>query len=154
MGGHTSPVEVARKQILLYEAGLRWLEQLVREHGIDCNWNPVGKFHAAAGEAGAESLRASLAQYREWGVSYEEFDRDTLRLKLGTSYYQYGYYSPHNVFVQPAALIRGLADSLPANVVLLEGEPVVSLGESSPFQVTTSRARYVADRVVLAFKSR
>lgn len=150
MAGHTSPVEVARTQIRLYEAGLKWLDQLVREHGIDCNWNPAGKFHAAAGDAGVESLRASIAQYREWGVSYQEFDRDALRQKLGTSYYRYGYHSPNNVFVQPAALIRGLADSLPENVVLLEGEPVVSLSESSPFEVATTQARYTADRVVLA----
>ena len=59
MGGHTSPLEVARKQIRLYDAGLRWLEQLVREHRIDCSWNPVGKFHAAASDSGVKNLSAS-----------------------------------------------------------------------------------------------
>ncbi|MEM5340498.1 NAD(P)/FAD-dependent oxidoreductase [Paraburkholderia azotifigens] len=150
MGGHTSPLEVARKQIGLYDSGLRWLAQLVREHGIDCGWNPIGKFHAAASDSGIENLNASLAQYREWGVDFEEFDRDALQEKLGTSYYRYGFHSPNNVFVQPAALIRGLADSLPANVVLVENEPVVELSESSPFRITTSEAEYVADRVILA----
>lgn len=150
MGGHASPLEVARKQIGMYGAGLRWLEQLVRENGIDCGWNPVGKFHAAATEAGVQNLEASLAQYREWGVPYELFDRDALREKLGTTYYQYGYHSSNNVFVQPAALIRGLADSLPSNVVLVEGEPVVSLDGGPRFRVGTVRAEYVADRVVLA----
>lgn len=150
MGGHTSPVEVARKQIRMYDAGLKWLAQLVRENGIDCKWNPVGKFHAAASEAGVENLHASLAQYREWGVNYEEFDRDALQQKLGTSYYRYGYHSSSNVFVQPAALIRGLADSLPPNVVVAENEAVVSLGEAAPFRVTTSRGEYIADRLILA----
>ncbi|WP_428983464.1 NAD(P)/FAD-dependent oxidoreductase [Paraburkholderia phymatum] len=150
MGGHTSPLEVARKQIRLYDAGLHWLEQLVREHRIDCGWNPVGKFHAAASEAGVQNLSASLAQYREWGVSFEEYDRDALREKLGTGYYRYGFHSPNNVFVQPAALIRGLADSQPSNVVLVESEPVIALSESSPFRITTSAAEYTADRVILA----
>ncbi|WP_420800028.1 NAD(P)/FAD-dependent oxidoreductase [Paraburkholderia tagetis] len=150
MGGHTSPLEVARKQIRIYEAGLHWLEGLVREHRIDCNWNPAGKFHAAASEAGVQNLMASLAQYREWGVNFEVFDREALQEKLGTSYYKFGYHSPNNVFVQPAALIRGLADSLPSNVLLVEGEPVVSLSKSSPFCVTTSKTQYTADRVVLA----
>lgn len=150
MGGHTSPLEVARKQIRIYEAGLHWLEGLVREHRIDCNWNPAGKFHAAASEAGVQNLMATLAQYREWGVDFEVFDREALQAKLGTSYYKFGYHSPNNVFVQPAALIRGLADSLPSNVFLVEGEPVVSLSKSSPFCVTTSKAEYTADRVVLA----
>jgi glycine/D-amino acid oxidase-like deaminating enzyme len=107
MGGHTTPLEVARKQIRLYDVGLRWLEQLVRDHRIDCSWNPVGKFHAAASDSGVENLSAS-------------------------------------------ALIRGLADSLPANVVLVENEPVVELSESSPFRIATSEAGYVADRVILA----
>ncbi|MEX3933794.1 NAD(P)/FAD-dependent oxidoreductase [Paraburkholderia phymatum] len=150
MGGHTSPLEVARKQIRLYDAGLHWLEQLVREHRIDCRWNPVGKFHAAASDAGVQNLSASLAQYREWGVNFEEYDRDALHEKLGTSYYRYGFHSPNNVFVQPAALIRGLADSQPANVVLIESEPVIALSESSPFRITTTEAEYTADRVILA----
>ncbi|MBP0619247.1 NAD(P)/FAD-dependent oxidoreductase [Cupriavidus consociatus] len=150
MGGHTSPVEVARKQIRMYDAGLRWLEQAVREHGIDCGWNPIGKFHAAASEAGVENLQATLSQYRDWGVAYTEFDRSALEQKLGTSYYRYGYHAPNNVFVQPAALIRGLADSLPANVLLAENEPVVSLSHAAPFKVRTIRAEYTADRVMLA----
>ena len=150
MGGHTSPLEVARKQIRMYDTGLKWLEQLVHEHGIDCNWNPVGKYHAAASEAGVQNLHASLAQYREWGVNFEEFDRHALQQKLGTSYYQYGFHSSNNVFVQPAALIRGLADSLPPNVVVVEKEAVVSLSESAPFRVVTSRGQYTADRIILA----
>lgn len=150
MGGHTSPLEVARKQLRLYDEGLHWLGGLVREHRIDCNWNAVGKFHAAASDAGVQNLIASLEQYRQWGVSFEVLDRDALQEKLGTAYYTFGYHSRNNVFVQPAALIRGLADSLPSNVVLVEGEPVVSLSESSPFRVTSSSAQYTADRIVLA----
>lgn len=150
MGGHTSPAEVARKQIRMYDAGLRWLEQVVRERGIDCGWNPIGKYHAAASEAGVENLQATLNQYREWGVAYTEFDQSALEQKLGTSYYRCGYHAPNNVFVQPAALIRGLADSLPANVVLAENEPVVSLSHTAPFGVKTIHAEYTADRLVLA----
>lgn len=150
MGGHTSPLEVARKQIRMYDAGRRWLEQLVREHGIDCGWNPVGKYHAAASEAGLRNLRHVLDQYCEWGIPYTEFDSDGLRQKLGTGYYKYGYHSPNNVFVQPAALIRGLADSLPPNVTVAENEAVVALSEAAPYRVTTARGTFTADRVILA----
>lgn len=150
LGGHTSPLEVAHKQIRMYDAGLAWLKQTVQTHGIDCGWNPVGKYHAAATDDGIKNLQATLQQYREWGVPYTELDPDTLRERLGTTYYRFGYHSPHNVFVQPAALIRGLADSLPANVRLLEGEPVVGLSDTAPFRVTTARTEFQADRVVLA----
>ncbi len=150
MGGHTSPLEVARKQIRMYDAGKLWLEQLVREHGIECGWNPAGKYHAAAGDKGAASLRAVLNQYREWGISFTEFDREGLNQKIGTPYYQYGFHSPNNVFVQPAALIRGLADSLPANVTIREDEAVFALDDSSPFVVKTANGEYTSDRVIIA----
>lgn len=150
MGGHTSPLEVARKQIRMYDDGRNWLAQLVREHRIDCGWNPAGKYHTAAGDRGVESLRAVIEQYKEWGISFTEFDRDGLNEKIGTPYYSYGFHSPNNVFVQPAALIRGLADSLPKNVTVLEEVAVLAVEESKPFVVKTVSGEYTADRVIIA----
>lgn len=150
MGGHGSPVEVARKQIRLYDIGLKWLHELVTTHGIDCGWNPVGKYHAAATADGEQRLRDTLAQYQEWGVTYRELSRDALRSELGTDYYGYGYHSENNVFVQPAALVRGLADSLPPNVRLWENEPVVSLDGTGPFKVTTPTMQLDARQVIVA----
>lgn len=150
MGGHTSPVEVARKQIRIYDEGLAWLRHLVVSHNIDCGWNPIGKYHAAATQDGIKNLKATLRQYRDWGISYSELDSDALAKKLGTRYYQYGYHSVHNVFVQPAALIRGLAGSLPQNAYLLESEPVLELNGNGPFTVKTVRGTFSADRVILA----
>lgn len=150
LGGHTSPLEVAQKQIRMYGAGLVWLEDTVRGQGIECGWNPVGKYHAAATDDGIKNLKATLQQYRDWGVEFTELDNTDLRERLGTSYYRFGYHSPHNVFVQPAALIRGLADTLPANVYLLEAEPVVALQGNGPFTVKTVRSEFQAARIILA----
>ncbi|WP_150666993.1 NAD(P)/FAD-dependent oxidoreductase [Pandoraea anhela] len=150
MGGHGSPVDVARKQIRLYDLGLTWLHDLVTTHGIDCGWNPVGKYHAAATPDGEQRLRETLAQYREWGVTYRELARDALHSEIGTRYYGYGYHSDNNVFVQPAALVRGLADSLPANVRLWENAPVVALDGTGPFMVTTDTGPLRAGQVIVA----
>ncbi|MGH8806690.1 MAG: NAD(P)/FAD-dependent oxidoreductase, partial [Noviherbaspirillum sp.] len=150
MGGHVSPLEVARKQIRLYDWGLDWIKTLVDSHHIDCGWSPQGKYHAAATEGGMRNLKATLQQYRDWGVSFTELDADTLAQKFGTRYYKYGYHSANNVFVQPAALIRGLADSLPENVHLLECEPVLALDGNGPFHVKTARASFRGARIVIA----
>ncbi|RDU95860.1 NAD(P)/FAD-dependent oxidoreductase [Trinickia dinghuensis] len=150
VGDDSDGRETALRQIRIYEEGLSWLEQLVRENRIDCGWNPVGKFYAAVTEGGEQKLRGMLPQYRDWGIAYNEFDRDGLKAELGTSYYRYGFYSSHNVFVQPAALIRGLAATLPANVTVVEQTPVTSLSESSPFRVTTPRCEFTANKVVVA----
>ena len=73
-------------------------------------------------------------------MAYTELDRDAMREQLGTDYYQFGYHSMNNVFVQPAALIRGLADTLPDNVWLMENNPVDSVDGGGP----TSCARATA----------
>lgn len=150
MSGHGSPVESARKQIALYNTGIDWLKSLIDRYAIDCGWNPAGKYHAAATRDGERRLHEALRSYRDWGVAYRELDQDALESVLGTRYYRYGYHSDNNVFVQPAALVRGLADSLPSNVRLWENEPVQSLSRGKPFQIRTKSASLSADRVVVA----
>jgi glycine/D-amino acid oxidase-like deaminating enzyme len=150
MSGHSSPLQVARKQIAMYQAGLDWLAQLSQQGGFDCGWDVAGKYHAAATPEGERGLRHGLEQYRAWGVDYTELDRDALHARLGTSYYRYGYHSMNNVFVQPAALIRGLADTLPQNVWLIEDNPVASIAGTGPYRVRTPAGEYEADNVILA----
>lgn len=149
MSGHGSPLEIARKQIALYREGLGWLKSLIDTHGIDCGWNEAGKYHAAATADGVAKLHDALHNYREWGVDYTEFDAAALRRELGTSHYLYGYHSKNNVFVNPAALVRGLADSLPANVTLWEEEFVSSLSPGKPWRITTRTSELTAGRVIV-----
>src|SRR3546814_19544414 len=67
MSGHASPLEVARKQITMLQAGMDWLAQLSRQGGFDCGWDLAGKYHAAATLDGERSLRHGLDQCRAWG---------------------------------------------------------------------------------------
>lgn len=150
MSGHGSPVEVAKKQINLYNTGLDWLKSLIDRYQIDCGWNPIGKYHAAATPDGTRRLKEALNQYQDWGVAYRELKQDALEHQLGTSHYQYGYHSDNNIFVQPAAMVRGLADNLPQNVFLWEGEPVIALHEGKPHRVVTRTAELTTKRVVVA----
>lgn len=150
MAGHGSPAELARAQIKLLDGGLSWIKSLIDAHKLDCGWNPAGKYHAAATPQGEQSLRAVLEQYKEWGVDYRELGGDELKNTLGTDYYRYGFFSPNSVFVQPAALVRGLADSLPENVYLWENEPVFSVEPGKPYVITTRSASVKAGRVIIA----
>lgn len=52
--------------------------------------------------------------------------------------------------VQPAALIRGLADTLPPNVTLLERTAVEKIEGTTSFQVQTERDRFVGEKVFVA----
>lgn len=52
--------------------------------------------------------------------------------------------------MQPAALIRGLADALPSNVTVLENTPVEAVEGAGPFRVRTQQGEFVADKVFIA----
>ncbi len=150
LSGHTGPIKVMQKQIEVYEAGVRWLESIVQTHGIDCSWDVTGKYHGAATSHGETGLRAAGQHYRNCGVEYQELNAEQLASVTGSNYYRYGLLTGHNVFMQPAALIRGLADSLPPNVELLEDSPVSEIRGTGPYDVYIPGSRVRADKIVLA----
>lgn len=151
-----SPAE--RLQLDLYERGLAELGALVHRHRIDCGWNPSPKLHAAATADGERRLKAALRSYAKWQIDYEECDRAQIRQATGSDHYRYGFRTGRNVFIQPAALVRGLADSLPSNVHLCENTPVLDVQAQATAQgkshdkpvVATSAGRFSADRLILA----
>lgn len=131
IGGHHSPRETALKQIRVYNSGLSWLQDIVDTHHIECGWAAVGKYHGAATSKGQDSLVSMLAQYQDWGITCRALSQSELVHNIGTDYYRYALQTQNNVFVQPAALVRGLADSLAKNVVLAENSPVQKVEEIS-----------------------
>lgn len=147
---HTSETETAIKQIRFYGAGLQWLKASVDAGGIECDWDDVGKYHAAATDDGAAGIKALAKHYRQCGVTCAEIDPQDFAGRIGTPYYKYALHTGNNVYVQPAALVRGLADTLPANVTLLERTPVLSLSGEGPFTVETPGRTIRARKVVIA----
>ncbi|MDX3805443.1 NAD(P)/FAD-dependent oxidoreductase [Bosea thiooxidans] len=142
--------EWAVRQMALVQAGVDWLRELVATHAIDCSWQEaVPAITTAATPRGERSLAATRERYESWGIATEEYSASELRRIFGTGYYRYGIRSLTRALVQPAALHRGLADSLPAGVTLLENTPVHALSDEAPFTVETSRGEFVADRVFI-----
>ncbi|CAN7673599.1 NAD(P)/FAD-dependent oxidoreductase [Bosea sp. LjRoot237] len=138
----------AVRQIALVQAGLDWLRQLVEIYSIDCDWQEsVPAITAAATSRGEESVRATCSRYQSWAIESKEYRHDELRRLVGTGYYRYGIQSLTRALVQPAALHRGLADSLPDAVTLLENTAVNSFSGEAPFRLQTSRGEFVADRL-------
>ena len=108
-------------------AAISALERLVREHGIDCQWRQIGKYHCAADEANLGEVEAIAGFCRRLGLEYQELDRAALTQRLGTDYYLKGVFTPRAVMVQPGALVRGLFESLPDSVTILEESPVTGI---------------------------
>lgn len=132
-------------------AGLDWLRTLVREHKIDCDWDEKApRIVAAATPEGERKLRGSLPAIEKRNIRCLEHSAEELKERLGTDYYRYGYETLTCALVQPAALIRGLADTLPSNVTVLEHTAVEAVDGKGPFRVRTDGADFMADKVFIA----
>ncbi|MGL4291028.1 MAG: NAD(P)/FAD-dependent oxidoreductase [Phreatobacter sp.] len=138
----------ATRQFALAKAGFEELRALVGKHSIACDWDEATPTVTAAATAAVEqSARQTRQTYLDWGLVSKEYDAQDLLRMIGSDYYRYGLQSLSRALVQPAALNRGLADSLPPAVVLLEKTEVVALNDGAPFRVHTTRGEFVADRV-------
>ena len=127
------------------------LKHLVEMHAICCELSRAGTYRAAAGTAGVAALRKYRAFLDAARLPYEVLDRQQLHDRLGTRFYREGLYSPHCYLVQPAALIRGLADSLPPGVAVYENTPVVAIEQKSgTWSARTPKATVQAPLLILA----
>lgn len=135
----------------LARAGIASLRDSVGRHGIACQWSEAGKYHTASSERGAaEVLQPTVEELERLGEPYRWLDRAQAAQRLGTRHFAAAVYTPGTVLMNPAALCRGLADSLPDNVTLYENSPVVEaeFGQSSVLRTAAGELR--APKVILA----
>jgi glycine/D-amino acid oxidase-like deaminating enzyme len=132
------------------EEGFGWLLSLMEQHRIDCGLRLTGRIKGAATAAGADVVRALHRAAQDLGVPHALLDADALKQRIGTSYYQLGLATEEGYLLHPAALIQGLADSLPENVTLHENTPVLSLRRQGKWHLRTPDAEITADHVIIA----
>ncbi|MDJ1465813.1 FAD-binding oxidoreductase [Nitratireductor sp. GZWM139] len=141
----------ARRQTELMTASFTWLTDIIREHGIACDLTKAGSIRAAATEAGETSLRQVVEVAKANGIAHTVLDRDNIAQRIGSHYYRFGVYLNDTYLLQPAALIRGLADALPDSIALHETTPVRKLVRSGDrWKLQTDGGVVTAKRVALA----
>ena len=133
--------------------GFDWLLALIERHAIACDLHQPGRIKAAATARGETSVRDLLAIAQALKEPHALLDAEQLRDRLGTDYYRLGLLTDVGHLVQPAALVRGLADTLPSNVHLFERSPVVAMRKQGRWRLDTADARIEADTVVMATNS-
>ncbi len=69
---------------------------------------------------------------------------------FGSGFYRSAVHAPHSYLVQPAALVRGLADTMPENVTVFEDSMVDDFDFGTPHIVRTSRGSVKTNTLVLA----
>ena len=142
--------QAALDAIAMNRAGLQYLDDAVVAGDIDCGWVREGKYHAAATTRGERMLGHFAQSLDAIDEDYTRLDRDECREVFGTDFYTDAIHAPHSYLAQPAALVRGLATTMPENVSVYEDSMVTSVNYGPPHTVETSRGSATAPILVLA----
>ncbi|NQZ33080.1 MAG: FAD-binding oxidoreductase [Oceanospirillaceae bacterium] len=132
-------------------AGIESLRQIVTAQQIDCQWRDVGKFHCGAPSTSAKAADDFIHWLEAAQIPHEDLSQAQLSKRLGTAYYRRGVWTKADVMLQPAALIRGLSDSLPENVTLHDYSAALSVEDKKGLiHIGTAKGEVIAKNMVLA----
>jgi glycine/D-amino acid oxidase-like deaminating enzyme len=131
-------------------AGLDLLDAQVNEHDIDCQWRREGFIHTAVDRVALREYDYFRQYLEALEVEHRLLDAGELRELLGSALYRAGIRIGDGALVQPAALVRGLAESLPGNVRLHERSPVLRIADGHPLTLQLAGAEVITDKVIVA----
>lgn len=133
-------------------AALEFVERLVAEEGIACDWHRPGSVYLAARPAHLRALEAEQRLLAGWGHRTELLGAAEIRNEIGSDGYHGGLVDPVSGALQPADYVRGLAAAAArAGAVLVEGHRVGRLRRvESGFELTAGGAVLRATEVLLA----
>lgn len=143
-------IGIARTTLKLNRLGQNMLHTLVQQHQIDCHMRPSGKYQAAVEPRGIAVLEAYRRGLDKLGEPYEIISGADLPSHLGTDFYRQALFTPGTMLLQPSALVKGLADSLPANVTLYENTAISAVEYGSKIVLSHAQGRIVTDQLILA----
>ncbi|WP_085632899.1 MULTISPECIES: FAD-binding oxidoreductase [unclassified Pseudomonas] len=146
-------IGLARTSLKLNLAGQSILRELVDQFGIECQMKACGKYQAAVEDRGIAVLDAYRLGLDKLGQPYQMINEDELPEHLGTRFYRRALYTPGAVLLQPSALVKGLADSLPANVTLYERTPILEVEYGAKTVLRHAYGSLTADKLILANNS-
>ena len=143
-------LEGSHRYMALARAAIAYHETQIERHGIACDWSKPGKYQTASSDEGVRDMLEPFARELEaLGEPYTWIDKADLDRRLGTTHFRAAVYTPGCRLLNPAALVRGLADSLPENVTLYENSPVTGLDTDGPVSLTTRDGEVVAAQMIL-----
>jgi len=151
VGGEFGELSGSQRYMRLSRAAIASLEEIVTKRGIACNWRRVGKYHACSALLGRRKVLDPFAKELDaLGEPYRWVEGAALARELGTAYFHSALHTPGCVLVNPAALVRGLAASMPPNVTLHERTRITALEDGATVKATTPDGNITAKGAILA----
>ena len=132
---------------------LDFVERLIASEGIDCDWEVVGRFHAAHNPKQYAELESYLTNQKAGiEIPYRMVPREQQRSEIGSDMYHGGVVYPRHAALQPAKFHAGLLDRvLKAGATVADRTPVTGVErDGAGFRVTTPRGTVKARDVLIA----
>lgn len=136
----TATMEMAEKAKLqsgFFTEAFDWLMGIIRDNKIECDLVQAGSIRGAATERGEASLRRVEEVAKANKLPHTIMDREDIHHCIGSPYYRFGIHMQDTWLLQPAALIRGLADALPQSIDLYENTPITALRSENGWVLET-----------------
>ena len=150
LGSSMEELDGSHRYMALARAAIDYHETQIERYAIDCDWSQPGKYQTAVSEKGLREVLEPFAHELEaLGEPFSWIEKDDLARRLGTSHFRAAVHTPGCRLLNPAALVRGLADNLPPNVSLYENSPVISLDTDQGVTLITAKAKLSADKLIL-----
>jgi glycine/D-amino acid oxidase-like deaminating enzyme len=137
MGNLGKDTEALQREARLNGHGTETLRRLVRENQIECHWHDFGMLWAGAGERGDAGVRERCEGFESLGQVPRLLDKAALKKITGSGFYTSGVIADGTALMQPAAMCRGLAHTLPANVEVYENTSVTKISGHAPVRLDT-----------------
>jgi len=145
-------LQKSRDHIALQRRAVAFATELAAEEGWGSETlDPCGRYNLALTPEGDKHIAGYAAQLARLGEAHTVLDAETIAGVTGSRAFTSGIYMPGTVIVQPAAYVRGLADSLKHPVRLFEQTPAVSFErKGSGWLVRTPKGSVESPHIVLA----
>lgn len=144
-------IEDAQRHVRLARAAISYLTTQVKKHNLACDWEEIGKFHAAVSQKGIDTILVPTKKILESiNEPYEWLEGKALHDRVGFSHFAAGIYTPGTILLNPRALSQGLANSLPSNVTIYENSPVINISYSPQVEAETTQGKVIAKKMILS----
>jgi len=151
VGGNHDELDGSHRFMELARMAIEYNHAVVRKHDIQCDWAQKGKYQTAVTSRGAfENLKPFAEELDALGQPYRWVEGDDLQKELGTPYFTAAVYTPGCILLNPAALCRGLADTLPENVTFYENSPITNVDYTNGVTLSTPGGSVRAPKMVLS----
>ena len=144
--------ERTRALIAFTEAAISEAERLIAEHGIDCDYEPVGNVIAAVDDCHHAAIDRAAEVAGRFGLPGQLLDQGAMRERGLPASFTRGYLEPHGGILDPAKYVRGLRRAAEqAGARLFDRSRVTAIEEDGTgVTVRTARAAVRAEHCLVA----